>query len=163
MLIVYTTVAEEADAKRLAQTVIRAQLAACAQISRIESLYLWAGDLQQTPERRIAFKTTEACYDALATVLKADHPQGLLTRLLRVRTGRRGWPARRAAQRACRYAQAAQRSMPAPPTGSRRVAAKRAVRCVALARQGPTLPAQRALRTALLIRNASRRSRINRP
>jgi periplasmic divalent cation tolerance protein len=77
MLVVYTTVGEEGAAKRVAETVIRAQLAACAQISRIESLYLWAGDMQQTPEWRIAFKTTEACYDAITTVLKADHPYEL--------------------------------------------------------------------------------------
>ena len=77
MLIVYTTVGDEAGAKRLAQIVIQAKLAACAQISTIESLYLWAGDMQQTPEWRIAFKTTEACYDALTAVLKADHPYEL--------------------------------------------------------------------------------------
>ncbi len=75
ILLVSTTVAERADAERLARLMVEQRLAACAQIERIEaSVYHWQGALQQEPEWRVEFKTTEARYAGLEAALLAAHP-----------------------------------------------------------------------------------------
>ena len=75
ILLVSTTVAERADADRLAQLLVEQRLAACAQIERIESsVYRWQGALQQEAEWRVVFKTTEVHYAALEAALLAAHP-----------------------------------------------------------------------------------------
>ena len=74
ILLVTTTVAERADAERLARAMVEQRLAACAQIERIDSVYRWQGALQATPEWRVVFKTTEAHYAALEAALLYAHP-----------------------------------------------------------------------------------------
>lgn len=74
ILLVTTTVAERADADRLARLMVEQHLAACAQIERIDSVYRWQGALQQEAEWRVEFKTTEARYAALEAALLAAHP-----------------------------------------------------------------------------------------
>ena len=46
---VVTTVANREDAHRLARTLVERKLAACAQISEIESIHHWKGAVQQKP------------------------------------------------------------------------------------------------------------------
>ena len=53
-----TTVGSAAQARELAQAVVQARLAACAQISAIESVYRWQGEVLQEAEWRVLFKTT---------------------------------------------------------------------------------------------------------
>lgn len=78
ILLVSTTVAERADADRLAQLLVEQRLAACAQIERIESsVYRWQGEVQAAPEWRVVFKTTEAHYAALEAALLDAHPYEL--------------------------------------------------------------------------------------
>jgi uncharacterized protein involved in tolerance to divalent cations len=55
---VVTTVASREEAHRLARALVERKLAACAQISAIESLYRWKDEIQQEPEFRILFKTS---------------------------------------------------------------------------------------------------------
>ena len=50
LLVVSTTVADDAAGRRLAQLALQARLAACVQLSAIESHYVWDGVLQQEPE-----------------------------------------------------------------------------------------------------------------
>ena len=52
-------------------------LAACAQISEIESFYTWDGALQQEPEFRLLLKTRAALYPALEAAIRAAHPYAL--------------------------------------------------------------------------------------
>lgn len=73
-LAVVTTVARREDAQAIAHQIISANLAACAQISQIESIYHWAGAIQQEAEFRLLFKTTANHYTALENALKAIHP-----------------------------------------------------------------------------------------
>lgn len=77
ILLVSTTVAERADADRLARLLVAQRLAACAQIERIDSVYHWQGALQTEPEWRVVFKTTEAHYAALEAALLDAHPYEL--------------------------------------------------------------------------------------
>lgn len=76
-LAVVTTVATQDDARQLARSMVEQKLAACAQISAIESFYPWDGALQQATEWRIVFKTRSGLYQHLEDALKAAHPYEL--------------------------------------------------------------------------------------
>ena len=60
-----TTVGSAAQARELAQAAVQARLAACAQISAIESVYCWL------------FKTTARAWPALQAALAQWHPYEL--------------------------------------------------------------------------------------
>ena len=74
LLAVITTVANTGDARRLVRQVVRAGLAACAQLETIESVYLWKGELVEEPEIRISFKTTSQRRQALMELIREAHP-----------------------------------------------------------------------------------------
>ena len=74
---VVTTVANREDAHRLARTLVERKLAACAQISEIESVYHWKGAVQQEPELRILFKTTDERYALVESTIRELHPYEL--------------------------------------------------------------------------------------
>lgn len=77
VIAVVTTVASLDDARRLARTIIERRLAACAQLSQIESFYVWQGALQNEAEVRVLFKTTRACWPALEAAIVELHPYEL--------------------------------------------------------------------------------------
>lgn len=77
LVAVVTTVATPADAKRLAETVVRRGLAACAQISAIESVFRWHGEVRTENEHRVVFKTTAERYDDIERALLELHPYEL--------------------------------------------------------------------------------------
>jgi periplasmic divalent cation tolerance protein len=74
---VVTTVASRDDARRLALALVDRRLAACAQITAIESIYRWKGVVQEEPEFRVLFKTTEARYAEVAKAVRELHPYEL--------------------------------------------------------------------------------------
>jgi periplasmic divalent cation tolerance protein len=76
-LAVVTTVAARADAERLARAMVERGLAACAQISPIDSFYIWNGELCHEPELRVLFKTVTARWDELRQAIRAAHPYEL--------------------------------------------------------------------------------------
>ena len=73
ILAVTTTVATEEDAVAMSRAVVERRLAACAQIERIRSFFRWQGAVQEEPEFRILFKTTEDRYPALQEAIRALH------------------------------------------------------------------------------------------
>jgi periplasmic divalent cation tolerance protein len=77
LLAVYTTVATAADARRIARALVERRLAACVQITAIESFYEWQGAVQHEPEWRLMLKTTEGRYPALEAALRDLHPYEL--------------------------------------------------------------------------------------
>ncbi len=77
LLAVWTTVATREDAQRIAETCVRERLAACVQLSPIDSVYEWQGALQQEAEVRLLLKTTAGRYPALAQRLRQLHPYEL--------------------------------------------------------------------------------------
>ena len=74
---VVTTVANRDDAHRLARTLVERKLAACAQISEIESIYRWKDAEQQEPEFRVLFKTTDERYALVESAIRELHPYEL--------------------------------------------------------------------------------------
>ena len=71
---VVTTVANRDDAHRLARALVERKLAACAQISEIESIYHWQGEVQQSGELRVLFKTTDERYALVESTIRELHP-----------------------------------------------------------------------------------------
>ena len=68
---VFTTAGNLEDARKLATTLVEQKLAACAQISEIESFYTWDKEVQNDQEFRIMFKTTKDKYkDVEKAILK---------------------------------------------------------------------------------------------
>ena len=57
----------------MAQALVQGRLAACAQISRIESVYRWQGRVVQEPECRIVVKTTRERYAQVERAIRELH------------------------------------------------------------------------------------------
>ena len=77
VIAVFTTVGDREAARRLARLAVQQRLAACVQISAIDSVYRWQGKVHEEPEFRVLFKTTAAGCDALEALLRAEHPYTL--------------------------------------------------------------------------------------
>jgi len=77
MLLIFTTVGTEADARHIARTLVGERLCACAQIERIDSVYRWAGQVCEAPEWRLLLKTPSDRAAALQTRLLELHPYDL--------------------------------------------------------------------------------------
>jgi periplasmic divalent cation tolerance protein len=74
---VVTTVASKKDARASARALVEAKLAACAQISKIDSVYAWKGAIEHGKEYRVLLKTTEARYDAVERAIRDLHSYDL--------------------------------------------------------------------------------------
>jgi periplasmic divalent cation tolerance protein len=72
-LAVVTTVDSRERALAMAHALVQRKLAACVQLSAIESVYPWNGAITQDREVRVLCKTTTARYDDIVAVIKALH------------------------------------------------------------------------------------------
>ncbi|MBS1787492.1 MAG: divalent-cation tolerance protein CutA [Acidobacteria bacterium] len=74
-MVVITTTESQADAERLAQLLIEAELAACVQVlPQITSVYRWQGKVEQACESLMLIKTTRTVYSELEAEIKRNHP-----------------------------------------------------------------------------------------
>ncbi|MGO9007996.1 MAG: divalent-cation tolerance protein CutA [Beijerinckiaceae bacterium] len=71
--IVLTTCDDRALAKLIATTLVEKRLAACVQILPIDSVYAWAGQIQESAELMLLCKIKRADYDDVATAIRAQH------------------------------------------------------------------------------------------
>ena len=70
---VVTTVANHAEAQAMAQALVERRLAACVQVSQIESVYRWQGQVQQDSECRLVVKTTRERYAQVEQAIRELH------------------------------------------------------------------------------------------
>lgn len=77
LIAVCTTTDTEASAQTLARALVERRLAACVQISAIDSVYRWKGEVQTAAEYRLRVKTTVSRGDAVRALLLALHPYEL--------------------------------------------------------------------------------------
>ncbi|MFN0185242.1 MAG: divalent-cation tolerance protein CutA [Aquabacterium sp.] len=77
LLAVHTSVSHTADATRLSEEALHRGLAACVQLTMIESRYIWKNALVHESEIDLMFKTTVAHYDALSALIRSLHPYEL--------------------------------------------------------------------------------------
>ena len=76
--IAISTFPDTDSAHNVAQALVEAKLAACAQISApITSIYTWQGTLQQDTEVQLILKTRHDLLPALETALRRLHPYTL--------------------------------------------------------------------------------------
>jgi periplasmic divalent cation tolerance protein len=77
IMAVYTSVGNYEEAKLIAKTIVDKKLAACSQISEIESFYHWNGSLQNEKEYRILFKADAQNYSAIENLIEKMHSYDL--------------------------------------------------------------------------------------
>ena len=71
---IVTTVAAESDAVRIAETLVRERLVACANLASCRSLYRWQDRIANETEVQIAFKTTAIRAPDAEKRLRELHP-----------------------------------------------------------------------------------------
>jgi len=71
--VVKTTFANKKDAQKMAQKLLQNKLAACGQISTIESLYLWGGQIEQENEFLLAIKTRKNLFAKVKKMIMQSH------------------------------------------------------------------------------------------
>ena len=70
---IFTTIDSHERAREIASALVERKLAACVQISNIESVYEWQGVVQNDTEYRIMIKTTSERYDAAEAAIRELH------------------------------------------------------------------------------------------
>ncbi|MGJ7512239.1 divalent-cation tolerance protein CutA [Variovorax sp. GT1P44] len=70
---VMTSIGTEDEAEALGAAVVAARLAACVQIQRVRSLYVWEGALHREPEWVLQIKTLRARYATLEAFIRERH------------------------------------------------------------------------------------------
>jgi len=74
VVLVLSTVPDDASAETLARTLVDDKLAACVNVlAPMVSIYRWKGTVEQSAERQLIIKTTRALVPALGKRLKELH------------------------------------------------------------------------------------------
>ena len=71
--IVMTTASTEDEAEALAAAIVEARLAACVQVQRVRSFYIWEDTLHREPEWLLLIKTLAGRYEALEAFIRERH------------------------------------------------------------------------------------------
>jgi periplasmic divalent cation tolerance protein len=71
--IVMTTASTEDEAESLAAAIVEAGLAACVQVQRVRSFYVWQGTLHREPEWLLLIKTLAARHAVLDAFIRERH------------------------------------------------------------------------------------------
>lgn len=71
--IVLVTTASEAEARKIAQTLVQEKLAACVNFLPVSSIYTWDGQVQQEQEWQLLIKTRLSQYSALEARIQQLH------------------------------------------------------------------------------------------
>jgi len=74
LTLITTTVATADDARQLATACVQARLAACVQIEKVTSYYVWEEQAKETTEWRMVFKTMPQSAPAMRVWLRHQHP-----------------------------------------------------------------------------------------
>lgn len=77
-LLVLTNLPDLESARRLAQSLVEARVAACVNIlAPCESVYRWNGILEIGQEYPMLIKTSRECYASLEAAIRRNHPYEL--------------------------------------------------------------------------------------
>lgn len=76
--IVLSTAGSEDEARKIAQTLVQRQLAACVNVvPQIESVYRWQGKIESTREWLLLIKTSAARFPAIRATIQELHSYDL--------------------------------------------------------------------------------------
>lgn len=74
ILLVYCTVGDDQEAKRIAESLLNKNLVACCNIiNGVKSIYRWEGTIESSDESLLMMKTTEKHYEQLEKEIKMVH------------------------------------------------------------------------------------------
>ena len=73
MVIVQTTCSSRTEAKNIAKTLIDKKLAACIQLSEVESVYVWKEEFCSDIETLLSIKTRKENFEKLKSEIKELH------------------------------------------------------------------------------------------
>jgi periplasmic divalent cation tolerance protein len=71
--VVITTCASDEEATSIAKALLDARLAACIQVTGIQSHYVWKGERVSEPEKLLLVKTRMALYPRVEAAILAAH------------------------------------------------------------------------------------------
>ncbi len=71
--LVQTTIDDAAAAERIAEALVTQKLAACVQITLVQSRYVWKGAMAREKEFLLSAKARRGDFDAVAAAIKALH------------------------------------------------------------------------------------------
>ncbi|MCU0546518.1 MAG: divalent-cation tolerance protein CutA [Oscillatoriaceae cyanobacterium Prado104] len=71
--VVLVTAGSEAEAEKIARFLVENQLAACASLSPIRSIYSWQGEIRSDSEWQLVIKTDLAKFEDLKTKVQELH------------------------------------------------------------------------------------------
>jgi periplasmic divalent cation tolerance protein len=78
VLLVLTNLPDRDSAQRMADALIAERAAACVNIlGECSSVYRWEGRTETAHETPMLIKTTQAAYERLETLIRANHPYEL--------------------------------------------------------------------------------------
>lgn len=78
VLLVLSTMPDQAGAQNLAHLLIESRLAACVNVlAPCQSVYRWRGAVEESTEVPMLIKTTAGRYAELESVVRANHPYEL--------------------------------------------------------------------------------------
>lgn len=72
-VLILSTASTHDEAGRIAEALVTERLAACVQLSPIESWYRWEGKIEHAPETRLHIKTTADRADQVRDRIRALH------------------------------------------------------------------------------------------
>jgi periplasmic divalent cation tolerance protein len=72
--IIYTTFPDLKTAKKITKGTIQHKFAACGNIFKLSSLYIWKGKIEDTPEYGAFIKTTRKNCKRCEDFIKSNHP-----------------------------------------------------------------------------------------
>jgi len=72
-VIVYTTTGNNDEARKIAETLVNENLAACVQMSPVTSVYRWGGNVLKDKEILLAAKTVKSRYKKVEGKIKELH------------------------------------------------------------------------------------------
>ncbi|WP_185908700.1 divalent-cation tolerance protein CutA [Campylobacter troglodytis] len=76
-ILIQTTVASKKEARSLIDLLLEKKLIACAQISKIESIYMWRDEFYDEKEYRLSFKTTKQHLQEIQQLILGHHSYDL--------------------------------------------------------------------------------------
>jgi len=72
-VLIFSTASTHDEASRIAESLVAEELAACVQLSPIESWYRWEGRIEHQPETRLHIKTMAHLADQVEARIRAMH------------------------------------------------------------------------------------------
>lgn len=75
--IVQTSCGSKKEAKKIAKILLESNLAACVQVTKIESFYKWKNELCEDKEYLLSIKTKKENYKKIQSKIKENHSYDL--------------------------------------------------------------------------------------